>query len=431
MVVLLSTVAFWLAISIMNKTRDGYRRSVTASYDESSPTAHRAAVRHNSRCVKKVHIFGSFDIMKHIPELQEFTDSFIASQSSQHDTDIGCSSEGYDCDIALTIGHEMEMLKGKDAVVFGMVSTQFRGKEGNEQLQKLISHTPEPGQMWIYFSTEPPTRVLRWTSDLSIGRLKYHVLMTYDRDSDIELPFGYYKPFEKSNRNTTSTADREFNPSAQDPLHKPSGLISWVSSNCHSFWPREKLVEHLKQILPLDDYGRCGTKECLPPRSEECNKLFMQYKFYLATPNSECRDYITEKFWMQSLQHGTVPVVVGAKKDSYERVAPPHSFIHASDFKSFEDLAKYLQKLDKDDKEYGKYYDWRKQGEIVITFPTNRSVLCQALPHMAVKRGKEDLKHLSDSPWFKGCRVVLDANVMDMKLEKRLFGGFDNWSIWR
>ena len=255
------------------------------------------------------------------------------------ESDIDCVTEGYDCDLRVTIGANVSMISGKDAVVFGMVGTQWRR---NSLLQEILEIDPEPGQTWIYCSIESPYRVVRWTESLDIARLKYHVLMTYDSHSDIHIPFGYYRPFDE----TEGTATAGGIPNEE--FFNRTNLIAWEENNCRdAFWPRMPLVSRLQELLPLDDYGACGHKECEPKKSDQCNRLFASYKFYLAIPNSECNDYITDKFWRLSLGRGLVPVVLGARKADYAKVAPPNSFVHLADFESIDDLADHLKELER------------------------------------------------------------------------------------
>ena len=61
-----------------------------------------------------------------------------------------------------------------------------------------------------------------------------------------------------------------------------------------------------------------------------------KYKFYLAFENAiHCNDYISEKFWRNSLGSGVVPIVFGPHPADVAAVAPTYSYIHAVRFKGF------------------------------------------------------------------------------------------------
>uniref|UniRef100_T1KSS6 Fucosyltransferase n=1 Tax=Tetranychus urticae TaxID=32264 RepID=T1KSS6_TETUR len=57
-----------------------------------------------------------------------------------------------------------------------------------------------------------------------------------------------------------------------------------------------------------------------------------EYKFYLSFKDSNCRDYITEKFYSNGLKHNVVPITMGAHPEDYKRSAPANSYIHVDDF---------------------------------------------------------------------------------------------------
>ena len=57
-----------------------------------------------------------------------------------------------------------------------------------------------------------------------------------------------------------------------------------------------------------------------------------------------------------STRHAVLPIVMGARPEDYERVAPYNSFIHVEQFKGPKELAEYLLELDKDDNEYNQYF---------------------------------------------------------------------------
>ena len=74
--------------------------------------------------------------------------------------------------------------------------------------------------------------------------------------------------------------------------------------------------------------------------------LQKDYKFYLAFENSNCKDYVTEKFFTNALHNGVVPIAMGASMEEYAAIAPPNSFLHVDQFGSPADLAEYLKVLD-------------------------------------------------------------------------------------
>ncbi|CAH8643624.1 unnamed protein product [Heterobilharzia americana] len=94
--------------------------------------------------------------------------------------------------------------------------------------------------------------------------------------------------------------------------------------------------------------------------------LTKHYKFYLSFENSLCMDYITEKFFSNSLLHNAIPIVMGASIEEYTRFAPPYSFIHVDHFKSPLELAHYLKYLDENDTAYNEYFAWRGHGDVYV-----------------------------------------------------------------
>ncbi|XP_054758525.2 alpha-(1,3)-fucosyltransferase 7-like [Lytechinus pictus] len=370
------------------------------------------------RCVKKVLIFGSMIRMAWIPELNHFKALLETSKLDGYESDVNCSSPGYKCDIKLSLGAAREDLVGKDAVIFGMVSTIWITKN---LLHNVLKHKPEPGQTWIFYSTETPYRVKKWAGSDDLALFKYHVLMTYNRASDVYVPFGYYRPFSKPKDGPTDTRFLR-----DDFYTNRTGILSWVATNCQDvFWPRMQFIDKLRQEISLDDYGACGHKECLPRRSTHCNELFASYKFYLSIPNSECRDYITEKFWMISLKYGTVPLVLGTVKEDYEPVAPPNSFVHFGDFKSIKAVADHLKKVDNNDTLYRQYHEWRRHGEVITPFPYRPESLCRTLPHI-YPRPESEIKLIGNSTWYKDCRTA--PSEMDVNPHFETIG---NWTPWK
>lgn len=84
--------------------------------------------------------------------------------------------------------------------------------------------------------------------------------------------------------------------------------------------------------------------------------LTTDYKFYLSFENSLCQDYVTEKLY-NAMQELVIPIVYGGA--DYAKFAPPGSYIDANDFENPTALAKHIQYLDANPKEYLKYFWWR------------------------------------------------------------------------
>jgi hypothetical protein len=78
--------------------------------------------------------------------------------------------------------------------------------------------------------------------------------------------------------------------------------VAWFVSNCQERNNRQGYAKELQKYIPVDIYGTCGTKECPRSTETECYEMLNRdYKFYLAFENSNCKDYITEKFFVNSL----------------------------------------------------------------------------------------------------------------------------------
>ena len=66
-------------------------------------------------------------------------------------------------------------------------------------------------------------------------------------------------------------------------------------------------------------------------------------------------------------RNSVLPIVMGARKEEYEAVAPYNSFIHVDQFNGPKELAMYLLELDKDDEKYNQYFQWKGTGEFINT----------------------------------------------------------------
>ena len=150
---------------------------------------------------------------------------------------------------------------------------------------------PRPAhQIWILHMADPPTvtpsfdefaHSINWTA-------------TYRHDSDIVAPYGKLVPYDKNV--LILPQDRNF-------ASGKTKQVAWFVSNCGG--ARNGRLDYAKELanyIQVDIFGQCGDHKC-PRRSQVCFEMLKKdYKFYLAFENCNCRDYITEKFFVNSLQ---------------------------------------------------------------------------------------------------------------------------------
>ena len=299
------------------------------------------------------------------------------------------SCPGFQCDLAVGLTDNESFFRKGDAVVINLTPTEYRNSM-IKSVDKLVDSLP-PKVKIIFYGLESPNMMSHW--DPTLKDVHYHYTMTYHSDSDVYYPYGRYVPGEP-----------------MDVIHinyakNKTGLLVWVASNCkNTFWPRMAWVKRLQMLIPFDTYGACGNLTCKPHMSSKCIEQQAGYKFNLALENSPCNEYITEKFWVNSILNGVVPIAFGGTRVAYERVAPPRSFIHISDFSSQRELVDYLQLLDNNDELYNEYFAWRKEGRAEHLYPNLRpDAFCQMIPKLSESK-LPPLKTIGDSAYFKECR---------------------------
>ena len=200
------------------------------------------------------------------------------------------------------------------------------------------------GQLWVGWSMESEENYPQLIDPALLGRLD--LMMTYRLDSDIpatyvtggQVPDWSLPPDKKSSERLCAVLI-----SHKDRL---SGRVAYV----------KELMRH----ADIHSYGKILNNRALPSQDEGPTtklKLLRSYKFALAFENSICRDYVTEKLF-QPLMTGCVPVYRGAP--NVEDFMPgDHCYINAADFASPQQLAEYLQHLDRDDQAYAEYFAWK------------------------------------------------------------------------
>ncbi|XP_076388773.1 glycoprotein 3-alpha-L-fucosyltransferase A isoform X1 [Megachile rotundata] len=226
-----------------------------------------------------------------------------------------------------------------------------------------LPYRTRQNQRWIFLTDESPMHTFLYGNQ---ELLKYNGLfnwsMTYRMDSDIPIPYG--RTIAKAFINSTET---HF---LKDSIKKlKTKLVTIMGSNCVGVNGRWKYVNELKSILgdDLQIYGKClngNTTACPGHFDKDCATL-NAYKFYLAFENSNCKEYLTEKVFWHGYHKLAVPVIMGAPKENCERLLPPHSFLHVSDFANPTALADYIRYLNQHDDKYFEYHEWRKYYKVI------------------------------------------------------------------
>ncbi|XP_065284229.2 glycoprotein 3-alpha-L-fucosyltransferase A-like isoform X3 [Dermacentor albipictus] len=212
-------------------------------------------------------------------------------------------------------------------------------------------------QVWILYLLECPYH----TQSFANFRNIFNWTATYRHDSDIVAP---YEKFVRYDDGGVTTA----RPPASAARNKTK-KVAWFVSNCAARNQRLQFARKLAAYIDVDIYGTCGSLKCPRAQAGHCFELLdRDYKFYLAFENSNCKDYITEKFFVNGLGRDVVPIVMGGRPLDYLRASPDHSFIHVEDFPSAKALAEYLHLLDRNETLYNEYLRWKGSGEFINTY---------------------------------------------------------------
>ena len=255
-------------------------------------------------------------------------------------------------------------------------------------------------QVWMLWQDEA------YVIHKKVDDFKFNWTISYYTHADA-WQFAYGGVVIDINNNETNNIKSEFNKRLNNAV--------WFVSNCNSIF-RINIGNSLGEYFPIIINGYCSKKfkaskikvdESPCSRESKCEIDYLSSnKFYLAFESTNCSDYITEKFW-RSLSFGLIPIVIQPSKESYERIAPVDSFIHAQDF-NFDArlLAEYLQKVSNSFDLYLKHTKWRLNYKSYFKGEDlEQKRFCQ----LCTKLNKESslMYYESISSWFNNqCRTV-------------------------
>ena len=294
------------------------------------------------------------------------------------------SCEYSNCEITV----DRQSLKSANALIFSTYDT--RNVDDDMPTYRAAD------QRWILFGRESPINT--YVTPKFNGL--FNTTMTYRLDSDVRYRYGRYQKRSSTQGGEPGITEEELDSYANKPK-----LVTWIVSNCGVHSRRDNYVTALRQYIDVDIYGSCSRNKCGDHFNawgeNMCRDMIKtQYKFYLALENTLCWDYITEKPW-KALQTNAVPIVMGHV--DYARHLPPKSYIDIKEFLSPKKLAEYLLFLDKNHEEYKKYFDWRRQYEVVKTNP----FLCDLCRYL--NKHENEVQIYTDlNAWWNQCLVPRD-----------------------
>ena len=191
--------------------------------------------------------------------------------------------------------------------------------------------------------------------------------MQTETRSGLEIPFGFFNrtismrmdsdyPLVYSTFSHTDLAEVDVL-----SLKKKGQLISTQIPNADTASPRLTYATHLESYLGEDLVhiysNSTGRLLCASHHSTECSHTLQSYYFHLVIEDNNCKNVISQEFFT-ALSQRVVPIV-DASYIRYSDFAPPNSFIDASQFDSFQELADELLRLSENTTDYLSYLQWQ------------------------------------------------------------------------
>ena len=239
---------------------------------------------------------------------------------------------------------DRSLFAAADAVVFHIPDLVF----GTPNLKDFLRLKKPPGQVWVAWSMESTVNYPVLNNPIFLSR--FDLAMNYARTADI------WYPYHPSRANWVEALKQ---PLSAKTERAPIVMFQSAPNNMSQ---RIEYARELMGRVEVDSYGRVlKNRSLLEVDHGPATKLvtIARYKFCLSLENALEIDYVTEKFF-DPLLVGTVPVYRGAPNIS--QLAPgKYAFINADDFSSANELAVYLQELDRDNEAYQRFLRWREE----------------------------------------------------------------------
>lgn len=264
-------------------------------------------------------------------------------------------------------------------------------------------------QRWVYANMESPYyHPQSW--------MKWNSFFNYTADYLTESEFGINY---ESQKRFLWALNETFNEN-HDYHEGKTGFMAALISNCAAQNERMNYINELrKYVHEVEVYGNCGK----PCTANDCREWIGQkYKFFFAFENSNCKDYITEKFFLM-LKYDIIPVVIGG--GNYSRFVPKSGYINGLDFKSAKDLGKYLNYLDSNKTAFNSYFKWKKHVNF-LDYTVSYAFMCEMCIQAHLDHYfeiKEKTIHDFDKYWNKKTQCF---NTKVTEIDSVKYYKFDN-----
>ena len=278
------------------------------------------------------------------------------------------------CNASCTVTDNKRELKTADAILFHLADICWADnfKHG---FSFQFPRYRRQNQSWVLFNLEP--------LPMLFGSFRgwqgiFNLTMSYSTNSDSQTPYGGYRRLSKHeisknlhvHLNTTKSKASSHNIDYYREKSK-SGAVALIS-NCFDEARRYRLIKTISKFINVEVLGKCG-KPC-PKDSAWCVDMWQSHQFYLAFENSDCRDYISEKYWL-TLERNQIPIV--AWKHSMVGQVIPNSYINIYDFPDIESAGAFIKRVGENRTLYNSYFDWKKM--YAVKYEAYYCNLCEVL----------------------------------------------------
>lgn len=260
------------------------------------------------------------------------------------------------CHLDCTLTINRSELETSDAIVFHLHDITWDGHVLNIFGYPFPTYR-RPDQVWVLHNLEPITIVL---GSYSAWQGLFNWTWSYSRGSDIFSPYGEMSRLtaeEIAELNSPEKVTSALNYDYFGDKNKSHGVT--MISNCDDEARRYRVIEKIRKYIDIDVYGRCG--EPCPGDYGSCLDVLKPYQFYFALENSDCRDYVSEKYW-RVLSSGQIPVV--AWKFSMDGLVIPNSYINVYDFRDLDTAGAYIKRVSENRTLYNSYFSWKRTHKI-------------------------------------------------------------------